>query len=64
MSAFEITDETINTNEHIEMSSDTEEWRRWDEEIVSDFGRFLTRIAIACGLLLLGVLIVLVFKWL
>ena len=64
MSAFELTDEIINTNGHIEMSCDSEEWRRWDEDIVSDFGRFLTRIAIACGLLLLGVLIALIIKWL
>lgn len=64
MSAFELTDEIINTNGHIEMSSDTEEWQRWDEDLVSGFGRFLARIAMACGLLLLGVLIALIIKWL
>jgi hypothetical protein len=64
MSAFELIDKIINTNGHIERSSDTEEWRRWDEDLVSDFGRFLTRIAMACCLLLLGVLIALVIKWL
>lgn len=64
MSAFELTDEIINNNGHIERSSDTEEWQRWDEDLVSDFGRFLTRIVMACGLLLLGVLIALIIKWL
>ncbi len=64
MSAFELTDEITNTNGHIERSSNTEEWRRWDEDLVSDFGRFLTLIAMACSLLLLGVLIALIIKWL
>ncbi len=50
MSAFELTDEIINTNGHIERSSDTEEWQRWDEDLFSDCGRFLTRIALAFGL--------------
>ena len=64
MSAFDYTDEIINTNGCMEKSCDSEKFRRWDEDLVSDFGRSLTRIAIACGLLLLGVLIAIIIKWL
>ena len=64
MSAFDITEEIINTNGNKETSCGKEEWQRWDEDLVSDFGRSITRIAIACGLMLLGVLITLFIKWL
>jgi hypothetical protein len=59
-----LAEEQISTTEHQETSCKTEEWRRWDEEIVEDFGRWLIRIAKASGLLLLAVLAALVIRWL
>lgn len=63
MSAFDFLDEILNTNGNKETSCGTEKWQRWDEDLVSDFGRSITHLAIAYGLLLLGVLIALFIKW-
>ena len=46
-----------------ETSCNTEEWERWDEDLVTDFGRWLGRLAKTLGLLFLGVLAALVIGW-
>jgi hypothetical protein len=46
-----------------ETSCNTEEWERWDEDLVKDFGRWLGRLAKTLGLLFLGVLAALVIGW-
>lgn len=63
-SYYGTTEERISTMERLETSCDTEGWRRWDEDLVGDFGRRLSRLAKAFGLLLLGVLAALVIRWL
>ena len=47
-----------------ETSGHAEEWQRWDEDLVKDFGRWLSRFAKTFGLLLLGVLAALIIGWL
>ena len=46
-----------------ETSCNTEEWERWDEDLVKDFGRWLGRLAKTLGLLFLGILAALVIRW-
>jgi hypothetical protein len=42
---------------------DAEEWDRWDEEIVEDFGRWLGRLGKALAILLTGVFIAAASRW-
>ena len=63
-SYYGLTEELISTTGRRETICDTEQWRRWDEDLVKDFGRWLGRIGKAFGLLLLGVIAALVIRWL
>ena len=45
-----------------EASCDTEEWRRWDEDLVEEFELWLGRLAKILGLLLVVVLAALVMR--
>lgn len=38
-----------------ETRCDANQWRRWDEELVEEFGRWLSRLAKALAILLLAV---------
>ena len=49
--------------ENQEKASDADEWRRWDEELVEDFGRWLRRLAKTLAILLLAILAALAFGW-
>lgn len=64
MSTYYGTTEELSTMGRREKSCDTEELRRWDEDLVEDFGRWLSRLAKMLGLLLVGVLVALVIRWL
>jgi hypothetical protein len=44
--------------EHKEASHNADQWRRWDEELVDEFGRWLSRLAKAFAILLLAVVII------
>ena len=46
-----------------ETSSDADEWQRWDEQLVEDFGRWLSRLAKVFVILLLAVLAAIAFGW-
>ena len=61
-SYYGATEELISTPGPLETSCDTEEWRRWDEDLVGDFGRWLSRFAKMLGLILVGVLVALVIR--
>ena len=49
--------------ENQERASDADEWRRWDEELVEDFGRWLRRLAKVFAILLLAILAAFAFGW-
>jgi hypothetical protein len=49
--------------ENQETSSDADEWQRWDEQLVEDFGRWLSRLAKVFAILLLAVLAAIAFGW-
>lgn len=51
------------TLENYETTSDGDEWRRWDEELVEDFGRWLSRLAKAFAILLLAVSAAIAIVW-
>ncbi|MCK4487964.1 MAG: hypothetical protein KAU38_14555 [Desulfobacterales bacterium] len=51
------------TPENYETTSDADEWRRWDEELVEDFGRWLSRLAKAFAILLLAVSAAIAIGW-
>ena len=57
-------EELMSTMGRRETSGHAEEWQRWDEDLVKDFGRWLSRFAKTFGLLLLGVLAALIIGWL
>lgn len=42
---------------HQETDYDNDQWRRWDEELVEEFGRWLSRLAKALAILLLAVVV-------
>ena len=46
-----------------EKASDADEWRRWDEELVEDFGRWLKRLAKTLAILLLAILAAVALGW-
>jgi hypothetical protein len=48
---------------HQEISHNGNEWRRWDEDLVEEFGRWLSRFAKAFAILLLSVLAAVVMGW-
>jgi hypothetical protein len=58
------TEELMSTMGRRETSGHAEEWQRWDEDLVKDFGLWLGSLAKTFGLLLLGVLAALVIAWL
>ena len=51
------------TRENYETISDADEWRRWNEELVEDFGRWLSRLAKAFAILLLAVSAAIAIVW-
>lgn len=40
---------------HRKTSNDVEQWQRWDEELVEEFGCWVSRLAKACAILLIAV---------
>jgi hypothetical protein len=40
---------------HRRTSNDMEHWQRWDEELVEEFGCWVSRLAKACAILLIAV---------
>lgn len=40
---------------HRRTSNDLEQWQRWDEELVEEFGCWVSRLAKACAILLIAV---------
>ena len=48
---------------HEETSHNGDQWRRWDEDLVEEFGRWLTRLAKALAILLLAVFTAVVVGW-
>jgi hypothetical protein len=47
-----------------ETNYDNDQWQRWDEELVEEFGRWLGRLAKALSILLLAVIAGMVIGWL
>lgn len=65
MSAYyRFPDELEETLGHQETGYDGSEWQRWDEELVEDFGRWLSRIAKAFTIVLLAGSCLIVVAWL
>jgi hypothetical protein len=62
---YRFPDELEKTLGHQETGYDASEWQRWDEELVEDLGRWLSRIAKAFAIVLLvgSCLIVVVWLW-
>jgi hypothetical protein len=50
---YRLSDEVEKTLGHQETGYDASEWQRWDEDLVEDFGRWLSRIAKAFTIVLL-----------
>jgi len=40
---------------HRKTSNDVEQWQRWDEELVKEFGCWVSRLAKACAILLIAI---------
>jgi len=40
---------------HRKIGNDGEQWQRWDEELVEEFGCWVSRLAKACAILLIAV---------
>jgi len=40
---------------HRKTGNDGEQWQRWDEELVEEFGCWVSRLAKACAILLIAV---------
>jgi len=60
---YEIPEEPRKTLGHRETSCNDNQWRRWDEEVVKEFGCWLSRLAKAFAILLLAVSAALVIGW-
>jgi hypothetical protein len=56
-------EELRQVRENQETPSQADEWRRWDEELVEDFGRWLKRLAKVLAILLLAILAAFAFGW-
>jgi hypothetical protein len=61
---YGIPEELRRTLGHQETKYDGDQWRRWDEELVEEFGRWLSRLAKALAILLLAVVAGVVIGWL
>jgi hypothetical protein len=48
---------------HKETSHNADQWQRWDEDLVEEFGRWLSRLAKAFAILLLVVSAAVVIGW-
>ena len=62
---YRLSDKLEKTLGHQETGYDADEWQRWDEELVEDFGRWLSRIAKAFTIVLLvgSALIAVTWLW-
>lgn len=62
---YRLPDKLEKTSGHQETGYDADEWQRWDEELVEDFGRWLSRIAKAFTIVLLvgSALIAVTWLW-
>ena len=60
---YGIPEELRKTLEYQQTSRNDNQWRRWDEEVVEEFGRWLSRLAKAFAILLLAVSAALVIGW-
>jgi hypothetical protein len=60
---YEIPEELRKTLGHQETSRNDNQWRRWDEEVVKEFGHWLSRLAKAFAILFLAVSAALVIGW-
>jgi len=58
-----IREEVRKTLGHQETSCKDNQWQRWDEELVEEFGRWLSRLAKAFAILLLAVSAALIIGW-
>jgi len=60
---YRIPEELRKTLGYQQTSCDDNQWRRWDEELVEEFGRWVSRLAKAFAILLLAVSAALVIGW-
>ena len=60
---YGIPEELRKTLRHQQTSCDNNQWRRWDEELVEEFGRWVSRLAKVFAILLLAVSAALVIGW-
>ena len=51
-----VTEDVTKMPGHRKTSKDVEQWQRWDEELVEEFGCWVSRLAKACAILLIAVL--------
>jgi hypothetical protein len=58
-----IREEVRKTLGHQGTSCNDNQWQRWDEELVEEFGRWLSRLAKAFAILLLAVSAAVVIGW-
>jgi len=61
---YRFSDELESTLGHQETGYEASEWQRWDEDLVEDLGRWLSRIAKAFTVLLLLGSCLIVVSWL
>jgi len=61
---YTLRDEVEKTLGHQETGYDASEWQRWDEDLVEDFGRWLSRIAKAFTIVLLAGASLIAVLWL
>jgi len=52
---YGIADERTRTPDHAKTSNDVDQWQRWDEELVEQFGCWLRRLVKAFAILLIAV---------
>jgi hypothetical protein len=50
-----IADDRTTVPDHAKASNDVDQWQRWDEELVEEFGCWLRRLAKAFAILLIAV---------
>jgi hypothetical protein len=51
-----VTEDVTKMPDRRKTSKDVEQWQRWDEELVEEFGCWVSRLAKACAILLIAVL--------
>jgi len=60
---YENAEDLGTTQWHEETSNDVDQWQRWDEGLVQQFGRWLSLLAKAFAVLLLAISAAVLIRW-